>query len=179
MDEYEVSADYEDRETCTPERAALTKSTTPSFDAVSLSSIAETYMPKNAAAPFQNDECGDAQLLGEALSDTAGHVKDKVAVLGRSAADKVDEHRDAAASGLDKAASALHDKAESLPGGEKVTSFAHAAADRMTSTADYVREHDVDGMMKDVESLVKNNPGRSLLAAAVIGFLLGRTFSRD
>ena len=89
------------------------------------------------------------------------------------------QHRGAAATGLDKAASALHDKAESLPGGEKVTSLAHAAADRMTSTADYVREHDVDGMMKDVESLVKNNPGRSLLAAAIVGFLLGRTFSRD
>ncbi len=135
-------------------------------------------MPNNAAATF-TDQRGDEQSLGEKLSDTAGQVKDKVGVLGRNAADKVDENRDAAASGLDKAASALHDKAESLPGGEKVTSLAHAAADRMTSTADYVREHDVDGMMKDVESLVKNNPGRSLLAAAVIGFLLGRTFSRD
>jgi ElaB/YqjD/DUF883 family membrane-anchored ribosome-binding protein len=135
-------------------------------------------MPNNAAATF-TDESGDEQSLGEKLSDTAGQVKDKVGVLGRNAADKVDENRDAAASGLDKAASALHDKAESLPGGGKVTSLARAAADRMTSTADYVREHDVDGMMKDVESLVKNNPGRSLLAAAVIGFLLGRTFSRD
>jgi ElaB/YqjD/DUF883 family membrane-anchored ribosome-binding protein len=55
--------------------------------------------------------------------------------------------------------------------------MAHAAAEHMSSTADYVREHDVDGMMKDVETLVKNNPGRSLLAAAVIGFLLGKTFS--
>ena len=136
-------------------------------------------MPKNSAATFTNDQSGDEQSLGEKLSDTAGQVKDKVAVFGRNAADKVDENRGAAATGLDKAASALHDKAESLPGGEKVTSLAHAAADRMTSTADYVREHDVDGMMKDVESLVKNNPGRSLLAAAIVGFLLGRTFSRD
>ena len=134
-------------------------------------------MPKNTAATFDSDESGQDQSLGEKLSDTAGQVKEKVAVLGRSAADKVDENRDAAASGLQKAASALHDKAESLPGGEKITSIAHAAADRMSSTADYVRDHDVDGMMKDVESLVKNNPGRSLLAAAVIGFLLGRTFS--
>ena len=136
-------------------------------------------MQKNSAATFKNDQSGDEQSLVEKLSDTAGQVKDKVAVFGRNAADKVDENRGAAATGLDKAASALHDKAESLPGGEKVTSLAHAAADRMTSTADYVREHDVDGMMKDVESLVKNNPGRSLLAAAIVGFLLGRTFSRD
>ena len=99
--------------------------------------------------------------------------------MGRAAAEKVDEKRDAAASGLQKAASTLHEKADSLPGGEKVNSIAHAAAERMSSTADYVREHDVDGMMGDVERLVRNNPGRSLLAAAVIGFLLGRTLSSN
>jgi ElaB/YqjD/DUF883 family membrane-anchored ribosome-binding protein len=135
-------------------------------------------MPQNRAASF-NNEPEDEQSLGEKLADTAGQVKDKVAVLGRTAADKVDENRDAAASGLQKAASALHEKAESLPGGEKVSSMAHAAAERMSSTADYVREHDVDGMIKDVETLVRNNPGRSLLAAAAIGFLLGRTFSSN
>jgi ElaB/YqjD/DUF883 family membrane-anchored ribosome-binding protein len=135
-------------------------------------------MPNNSAASL-NDETGDDQSLGEKLADTAGQVKDKVAVLGRSAADKVDENRGAAASGLQKAASALHEKAESLPGGEKISSMAHAAAEHMSSTADYVREHDVEGMMTDVETLVKNNPGRSLLAAAVIGFLLGRTFSSN
>ena len=135
-------------------------------------------MPQNRAASL-NDKTEDEQSLGEKITDTAGQVKDKVAVLGRSAADKVDENRDAAATGLQKASSALHDKAERLPGGEKVTSLAHAAADHMSSTADYVREHDVGGMMKDVESLVKNKPGRSLLAAAVVGFLLGRTFSSN
>jgi hypothetical protein len=31
-------------------------------------------------------------------------------------------------------------------------------------------------MMADVQALVKNNPGYSLLAAAVIGFLAGRAF---
>jgi hypothetical protein len=34
-------------------------------------------------------------------------------------------------------------------------------------------------MMADVETLVKNNPGRSLLAAGVIGFLVGRAFSSN
>jgi hypothetical protein len=34
-------------------------------------------------------------------------------------------------------------------------------------------------MMADVETLVKNNPGRSLLAAGVIGFLVGRAFSNN
>jgi len=103
----------------------------------------------------------------------------KVSDLGRTATDKIDEDRGAVATGLDKAASALHEKAESLPGGEKVTSLAHATADKLSSTADYIRDHDVNRMMADVETLVKRNPGRSLLAAAVIGFLVGRAFSSN
>ena len=55
--------------------------------------------------------------------------------------------------------------------------MAHAAAESLSTTATYVREHDVRKMMTDVEALVKNNPGPSLFAAAVIGFLAGRAFS--
>jgi ElaB/YqjD/DUF883 family membrane-anchored ribosome-binding protein len=115
--------------------------------------------------------------LGDKISETAAQVKEKASDLGQMAADKIDNNRDAAATGLDKAASTLHDKAESLPGGEKVTSLAHATADKLSSTADYVRTHDVNRMMGDVETLVKNNPGPALLVAAAIGFLVGRAFS--
>jgi hypothetical protein len=34
-------------------------------------------------------------------------------------------------------------------------------------------------MMADVETLVKNSPGPALLAAAAIGFLVGRAFSSN
>src|SRR5687767_4572084 len=92
---------------------------------------------------------GDPTGLGERLSDTARQMKDKVSDLSRTAGDKIDENRVAAAGGLAKAASTLHEKAERLPGGEKVTSLAHATADKLSSTADYVREHDVNKMRTD------------------------------
>jgi ElaB/YqjD/DUF883 family membrane-anchored ribosome-binding protein len=95
------------------------------------------------------------------------------------AAQKFDEHRSAGAGGLDAAASRLHQKADSLPGGESVKGAAHATADALSSTADYVREKDVKGMLADVRKLVKNNPGPALLTAAVLGFLVARTLSRD
>ncbi len=117
--------------------------------------------------------------VSDKISGTASQMKDKVSDFGKTAIDKIDENRDTAASGLDSAASTLHENAESLPGGEKVASLAHSAADKLTSTADYVREHDVKSMMTDVEQLVKNNPGPSLLAAAVIGFLVGRAFTTN
>ena len=114
--------------------------------------------------------------VGDRVNDAASQVKDKVGDLGRTAAEKIDKNRDSAASGIQSAAVTLHEKAESLPGGEKVTSLAHATADKLSSTADYVRENNVNQMMTDVETLVKNNPGRSLLAAGIIGFLVGRAF---
>ena len=136
-------------------------------------------MPNNATSFSRKSVTNEPSSVAEKLSDTATQVTDKVADLGRAAANKIDENRDAAAGGLDKAASALHQKAEDLPGGEKVTSLAHATADKLSSTAGYVRNHDVNGMMADVETLVKNNPGPSLLAAAVVGFLVGRAFSSN
>ena len=135
-------------------------------------------MPNNATS-FRDYVADAPSMLGEKLSDTATQVKDTVSDLGRMAANNMDENRYAAASGLKKAASALHEQAESLPGGEKVSNLAHAAAEKLTSTADYVRGHDFKRMMGDVGTLVKNNPGPSLLAAAVIGFVAGRAFSRN
>jgi ElaB/YqjD/DUF883 family membrane-anchored ribosome-binding protein len=117
--------------------------------------------------------------VGDKLSNTADQVKEKFSEIGTAAKDKIDENRGAAASGLEKAASTLHEKADGLSGGEKISSLAHSTADKLSNTAEYVRDHDVNRMMSDVEELVKNNPGPSLLAAAVIGFLVGRAFTSN
>ena len=58
-------------------------------------------------------------------------------------------------------------KADSLPGGEKVSELAHAAADKLGATADYVRQHDVSGMAADLERIVRKNPGPALLTAVI------------
>jgi ElaB/YqjD/DUF883 family membrane-anchored ribosome-binding protein len=110
---------------------------------------------------------------------TSAQAKATAFGVGELAADKIDEKRGAAAGGLDSAADTLRDKADTLPGGEKVASAAHTAADALASTAEYIRENDLKGMMADVQSLVKKNPGPALLTAAALGFLVARTFSRD
>ena len=136
-------------------------------------------MPTNSPTDKVSSSTLPTSDVGDQISDVASQAKEKAADLGRSAARKIDEQRDTAASGLESAASTLHASADRLPGGEKVTSLAHTTADTLTSTADYVREHDVNSMMADVERFVRNNPGPSLLAAAVVGFLVGRTFSSN
>jgi ElaB/YqjD/DUF883 family membrane-anchored ribosome-binding protein len=112
-------------------------------------------------------------------ADSLGVPKGKGAEMGQKVADKIDENRWAAASGLESAASALREKADTLPGGEKVANAAHSTADAVGVAADYVRENDLKAMMADVQKLVKNNPGVALLTAAALGFLIARTFSRD
>jgi ElaB/YqjD/DUF883 family membrane-anchored ribosome-binding protein len=112
-------------------------------------------------------------------TDSPGVTKGKAAEMGQKVADKIDENRGAAASGLESAAGALREKADTLPGGEKVVTAAHATADAVGVAADYVRDNDVKAMMADVLKLVKKNPGAALLTAAALGFLMGRTLSRD
>lgn len=133
--------------------------------------------PPSGASGVHDTISNAASDITEKVSNAAATAQSKMSELGRTAADKVDENRDAAASGLRSAASTLHEKAESLPVGEKASNLAHKAAATLNSTADYVQQHDVNSMMADLERLVKNNPGPSLVAAAVVGFLLGRTFS--
>jgi hypothetical protein len=117
--------------------------------------------------------------VGDQISRSASQVKTKAAELGRMATSNIDENRGAAASGLENLATKLHGSAGSLPGGEKVASAAHSAASSLSSTADYIRDHDLGSMAEDVQRIVKNNPGPALLVAAFLGFVVGRAFSKD
>lgn len=112
-------------------------------------------------------------------TDALGVSKGKAAEMGQKVADTIDQNRGAAASGMESAASMLRERADTLPGGEKVANAAHATANAVGAAADYVRENDLKTMMADVQQLVKNNPGPALLTAAALGFLIARTFSRD
>ena len=120
-----------------------------------------------------------AASVKEKVSDAASAAKQKISDAGKQATDKIDEKRQPTADALQSAASTIHEKAEGLPGGETVKSVAHSAADKLESTAGYIREHDVKAMLTDVEEMVKRNPGPSLLIAAAIGFLIGRAFRED
>jgi ElaB/YqjD/DUF883 family membrane-anchored ribosome-binding protein len=118
-----------------------------------------------------------AAATGEQISDMASQAKNKISGVGRAATDMIDDNRDNLAGGLETAASTLHEKAGGLPGGETISAIAHSAADKLTTTADYVRQHDVNSMMTDVQEMVKKNPGPALLLSAGLGFLVARAFS--
>jgi hypothetical protein len=97
--------------------------------------------------------------------------------MGTAAGEQLDKGRSAAAGGIASAAQSLHGHAEELPGGQRVAGFAHSAADKLNLTADYIRGHDMGAMLEDVKTLVKKNPGPALLGAAVLGFLVAKSFA--
>jgi ElaB/YqjD/DUF883 family membrane-anchored ribosome-binding protein len=135
-------------------------------------------MPNNPTV-YGNHLADETSNVGEKVLDSVSQVKDRVSDLGTAAANKIDEGREAAAGGLKKAATTMHENAGSISGGDRLTKLAHSAADVLDTTADYVRDHNTSRMMADVTTVVKNNPGPSLVAAAVVGFLIGRAFSSN
>ena len=102
-----------------------------------------------------------------------GTLKAKAQDVGARAAQRADQARVGAASGLESVASTLHEK------GDRVASAAHSAADAVSYGAEYLRENDVQTMLSDLMEVIRRNPGPSLIGAAALGFLLGRALSRD
>lgn len=132
-------------------------------------------MPNNISTTTGDSISNEASALADKASGSAAEFKNKVSEMGRRAADQIDDNLGAAATGLDRAAAGLHERAGHLPGVEQAEALAHGAADKLSNTADYLRSHDVDRMLGDLKNVISKHPGPSLLAAGVIGFWLGRT----
>lgn len=116
---------------------------------------------------------GTAARMKETVAQKANEAKDKFADFGRKTVDQIDSQREPMASTLNKTATALHEQ------GENAASVAHSAADKLETTADYLRQHDLSAMMSDVQDLAKRYPGQCLVAAVGVGFLLGRLLRRS
>lgn len=135
-------------------------------------------MPNNLPTSLGDTLANESAMLADKLSIGAKQLHDSTSELGRKAAGRIDGSLGSAASALEQAAAKLHKTADNLPGVDKAIGLTHATADKLTATAGFVREHDVDSMVSDVRRLVRRNPGPTLLVVGVIGFLMGRAFSR-
>lgn len=125
----------------------------------------DSQFPTTQATPSGQ---GLGASMAEQVGDKVGLARDAAADLGRKTIESIDARRHPAAGTLDSTASTLHQQVD------KVAGVAHATADKLQATADYVREHDMTAMAKDVEGLVRRYPGQALAAALVLGVLVGR-----
>jgi ElaB/YqjD/DUF883 family membrane-anchored ribosome-binding protein len=115
---------------------------------------------------------GTAARMKQTVQDAANQATSKIADLGRKTVSQIDSTREPIADTLDKSASSLHET------GESAARAAHATADKLQSTADYVRKNDVQAMVGDITDFAKQYPGPCLAVAVGLGFLLGRFLGR-
>ena len=96
--------------------------------------------------PIDRSVADKTASFGKELAERANEAKDSLSDMARTATTKVVEGRSMAADRLDSVASAVQERVDELPGGQRVKEFASAAADRLSTTADYVRTHDAKRM---------------------------------
>src|SRR5690349_15743584 len=116
--------------------------------------------------------------LKDQAAEAASQARNRATEFARTAEAQINDKRKTAAAALDSAAGTVHRASDTLPVGDRAASFGHAAAGRMESAADYLGDHDVRDMAGDVRRFVKKHPGRSVIAAVAIGFMVGRLFRR-
>ena len=128
--------------------------------------------------------------IADRARDIAGNAKDKLADVGSSvrqgAGTAKDKLADALSSGADKLRqrggrgelSASTGTADVTVSGDGVNQVADRVAGGMQATADWLRDADLDNMRAGVERQVKEHPGRTLLIAVGLGYLLGKAFRK-
>jgi rubrerythrin len=137
------------------------------------------HMGVGAGEGLETDLLNKLRERGSQAAHAAGKLGDRASELGDQARNRVagamETARSRAADGLDRAAHRLEDVADDHPeANRRVTGAAHAVADGMESTADFIRSPDVQRLRTDAEGTVRNSPGRTLLTMFAVGFVVGR-----
>ena len=110
----------------------------------------------------------------EKISERAGELKSSLADKLEQGAEKL---RQRAHSG-GQYAGATGEGTVGVAQNDKMTQVADKVAGGMQSTANWVRNADLDTVKRDIEHQVKEHPARSVLVAVGIGYLLGKAFRR-
>jgi ElaB/YqjD/DUF883 family membrane-anchored ribosome-binding protein len=111
--------------------------------------------------------------VGSTVREQAGTAKDKLADALESGADKL--RRRAGASDL---AAETGSTSVAVTGDNRMNQVSDKVATGMQRSADWLRDADLDSMREGVERQVKEHPGRTLLIAVGLGYLLGKAFRK-
>ena len=115
--------------------------------------------------------------------------------LGESAVEYLEASRKSAAAALDDAARNIrsssdtvsragHDAVDTVSraghdAADTVSRVGNDAADKVKVGAKFVRTHGAKQLVTDVETLVKQHPGKAIIAALVVGFFAARALNTD
>jgi len=95
-----------------------------------------------------------------------------------SSSDGNSNARAAVADAFDRTANRLHDTADGSSS-KRVSAIADRTANALDATGRYVRDMSTRDVVDDLKTVAKNHPGKAMMAAAGIGFLVGRALMRS
>lgn len=133
--------------------------------------------------------------LADRARDIAGNAQEKLADVGSTVRDRAGQLKDSLADALETGADRLRARADSSPSGDgqlagagggsiamsedgRMTQVTDRVASGMESTAEWLRDADLESLKSGLERQVKEHPGRSLLIAVGVGYLLGKALRK-
>ena len=111
--------------------------------------------------------------VGSTVRERANTAKDKLADALESGAGRL---RDRSQTGGPTLAGATADGSTAIPADSKIAQVSDKVAGGMEVTAEWLRDADLESIKTGLENQVKEHPGRTLLIAAGLGYLIGRAF---
>jgi len=115
--------------------------------------------------------------VGSTVRERAGTMKDSLADALTTGADKL-RHRGATGGTTGPLAGATTAGGVAVDANAQVTHVSDRVANGMTATADWLRDADLDGLRTSIEGQVKQHPGRTLLIAVGLGYLIGKSIRK-
>ncbi|HET7564965.1 MAG TPA: hypothetical protein VFJ96_08225 [Gemmatimonadaceae bacterium] len=118
--------------------------------------------------------------VADQAKQKVGQAREKATQFKSTVADKLDQGADKL---RQKTASAASDMQQSTTGNgataeaTKMNKMGGAVAGGMEKTADWLRTADLESVRHDIEHQVRSHPGRALVVALGLGYVVGRMFS--
>jgi hypothetical protein len=138
----------------------------------------------------QSQSQSQSQGLADRASGAMSSAKGRLADVGSTVREKTANAKDSLADALESGAEKLRNRggdgvaAAGVSGGsvavsdDRMTQVTTKVAGGMEATADWLRDADLDGLKSSVERQVKEHPGRTLLIAVGLGYLIGKSLKK-
>jgi hypothetical protein len=132
----------------------------------------------SASTSSSTTETSKTDKAKSAVQDKLGQVKEKARDLSSTLADRLDAGADKMRQRNQNAtlAGATGGASAGVVSDERMANVQDSAARAMSKSADWLRNGDLKA---DVEKQVRENPGRTLLIALGVGYVLGKAFRNN
>ena len=160
-------------------------------EANEFSGSSTTPQPENRSDFAASEPVSQSQGIRDRAKNALGTAGDRLADFGSTTRERVGTAKDKLANALESGAERLRERghgsatltgatAEGTPtavqGDGRVAQVSDRVAGGMEATADWLRTADIDSLKSGIEGQVKEHPGRTLLIAVGLGYLIGRAF---